>query len=53
MKEPANDAAKIDLKALYKKLDADKKMSKLKALEFILEANKTVGLDYILLKEGF
>lgn len=53
MKEQAKDAAKTDLKALYKKLDADKKMAKLKAMEFILEANKTVGLDDILLREGF
>jgi Skp family chaperone for outer membrane proteins len=53
MKEPGKDAAKTDLKALYKKLDADKKMTKLKAIEFILEANKIVGLDDILLREGF
>jgi hypothetical protein len=52
-KEVAKEGAKVDLKALYKKLDADKKLTKLKALEFILESNKTVGLDEILLRDGF
>ncbi len=38
---------------VFKKIDKDKKGSTLKTLEFVLEVNKSIGFDEILIREGY
>jgi hypothetical protein len=42
-----------DLEINFKKLQTDKKKGSFKTLEFILELNRQVGIDEILIREGF
>ncbi len=42
-----------DFSSLFKKIDKDKKGSTLKSLEFVLEVNKSIGFDEILIREGY
>ena len=42
-----------EFSTVFKKIDKDKKGSTLKALEFVLQVNKAIGFDEILIREGY